>query len=175
MAPVIPAYEERFLFLMLTAVRNPRTRVIYVTSQPVLPRLIDYYMSLMPGSRPPGLSDRLLLVSVGDGSARPLVEKILARPHLIERLRALIGNSGHPLMLPFSTTVYEAELGSRLGIPVYGPDPSLSFSRDQEREPADLRRGRRAISRRTGGSSDGRRRGRRPWGDEGGQSGSAVG
>jgi hypothetical protein len=127
MAPVIPAYEERFLFLMLTAVHNPRTRVIYVTSQPVLPRLIDYYMSLMPGSRPPGLSDRLLMVSVGDGSARPLVEKILARPHLIERLRALIGNSGHPLMLPFSTTVYEAELGSRLGIPVYGPDPSLAF------------------------------------------------
>ena len=30
-------------------------------------------------------------------------------------------------MLPFSTTLYEAELGSRLGIPVYGPDPSLSF------------------------------------------------
>src|SRR4026207_367143 len=69
MAPVIPAYEERFLFLMLTAVRNPRTRVICVTSQPVLPRLIDYYMALMPGRRPPGLSDRLSLVSVGDGSA----------------------------------------------------------------------------------------------------------
>ena len=127
MAPVIPAYEERFLFLMLTAVRNPRTRVIYVTSHPVLPRLIDYYMSLMPGKRPPGLSDRLFLVSVGDGSAKPLVEKILARPHLIERLRTLIGDSGHPLMLPFSTTIHEAELGSRLGIPVYGPDPSLSF------------------------------------------------
>ena len=127
MAPVIPAYEERFLFLMLTAVHNPRTRVIYVTSQPVLPRLLDYYLSLMPGSRPPGLNDRLVLVSVGDGSAKPLVEKILARPHLIERLRSLIGNSGHPLMLPFSTTLYEAELGSRLGIPVYGPDPSLSF------------------------------------------------
>jgi hypothetical protein len=127
MAAVIPAYEERFLFLMLTAVRNPRTRVIYVTSQPILPRLIDYYMSLMPGSRPPGVKDRLLLVSVGDASPRPLVEKILARPLLVERLRSMIGDARFPLMLPFSTTTHEAELGSRLGIPVYGPDPSLSY------------------------------------------------
>ena len=106
---------------------------------------------------------------------KPLVEKILARPHLIERLRSLIGNSGHPLMLPFSTTVYEAELGSRLGIPVYGPDPSLSFLGTKSGSRQTFAEAGCALSRRTGGSSDGRGCGRRPCGDEGRQSGSAIG
>jgi hypothetical protein len=126
MAPVLPAYEERFLFLVLALVRSPRTRVIYVTSQPILPRLIDYYLSLMRGAAPSDLRERLLLVSVGDGSSRPLVEKILARPLLIERLRRMIGDPRRALIIPFSTSLHEVELASRLGVPVYGPDPSLA-------------------------------------------------
>jgi hypothetical protein len=73
-----------------------------------LPRLIEYYMSLMPGRRPPGLADRLFLVSVGDSSARPLVEKILAHPHLIEALR--------PDDQATSPEKFVAEFGSRGGI-----------------------------------------------------------
>ena len=37
---VLQAYEERFLFLMLL-LRLPRARVIYVTSQPILPEVVD--------------------------------------------------------------------------------------------------------------------------------------
>lgn len=125
LAPVFPAYEERFLFLVLALARGPRTRVIYVTSQPILPRLIDYYLSLMRGPSPSDLRERLVLVSVGDGSPRPLIQKILARPLLVERLRGLIGDPSHALIMPFSTTLHEVELASRLGVPVYGPDPSL--------------------------------------------------
>jgi hypothetical protein len=126
MAPVLPAYEERFLFLVLALVRSPRTRVVYVTSQPILPRLIDYYLSLMRAPAPADLKDRLVLVSVGDSSPRPLVEKILARPLLMERLRRLIGDTRRALIIPFSTSLSEVELASRLGVPVYGPDPSLA-------------------------------------------------
>lgn len=125
LAPVFPAYEERFLFLVLALARGPRTRVIYVTSLPILPRLIDYYLSLMRGPSSADLRKRLVLVSVGDGSPRPLIQKILARPLLIERLRRLIGDTSHALIMPFSTTLNEVELASRLGVPVYGPDPSL--------------------------------------------------
>ena len=46
--PVFPAYEERFLCLVLSLLRSPRSRVVYVTSQPILPRLIDYYFGLVP-------------------------------------------------------------------------------------------------------------------------------
>ena len=36
--PVFPAYEERFLCLVLSLLRSRNSRVIYVTSQPILPR-----------------------------------------------------------------------------------------------------------------------------------------
>ena len=42
------AYEERFLFLLLL-LRQPRARLIYVTSQAVHPDLVDYYLDLLPG------------------------------------------------------------------------------------------------------------------------------
>src|SRR4029450_10050572 len=48
---VIPAYEERFLFLLLLR-RQPRARLIYVTSQTILPSIIDYYLDLLPGVIP---------------------------------------------------------------------------------------------------------------------------
>ena len=46
--PTFPAYEERFLCLMLTLLRAPRSCVIYVTSQPILPRIVDYFFQLAP-------------------------------------------------------------------------------------------------------------------------------
>ena len=45
--PVSPAYEERFLCLVLSLLRAPQSRVIYVTSQPIHPRVLDYYFSLV--------------------------------------------------------------------------------------------------------------------------------
>ena len=47
-APMLAAYEERFLCLVLVMLRQPRTHVVYVTSQPVLPRLVDYWFRLVP-------------------------------------------------------------------------------------------------------------------------------
>ena len=46
--PVFPAYEERFLCMVLSLLRSRMSRVVYVTSQPILPRLIDYYFGLVP-------------------------------------------------------------------------------------------------------------------------------
>ena len=46
---VVQAYEERFLFLLLL-LRQPRARLIYVTSRTILPSIIDYYLDLLPGS-----------------------------------------------------------------------------------------------------------------------------
>jgi hypothetical protein len=46
--PVFPAYEERFLFFVLLLLRQPGSTGIYITSQPILPRVVDYYFQLAP-------------------------------------------------------------------------------------------------------------------------------
>ena len=121
---VVQAYEERFLFLLLL-LRQPRARLIYVTSRTILPSIIDYYLDLLPGVIPSHARKRLFLPSPMDGSARPLSEKLLERPRLIERIRSLIIDPNRAHLVPFNTTDREKELAVRLGIPMYGADPKF--------------------------------------------------
>jgi PGM1 C-terminal domain/ATP-grasp domain len=121
---VIQAYEERFLFLLLL-LRQPRARLIYVTSRVILPSVIDYYLDLLPGVIPSHARQRLFLPSPMDGSARPLSEKLLERPRLIEHIRSLIMDPDRAHLVPFNTTNREKELALRLGIPMYGADPKF--------------------------------------------------
>lgn len=119
------AYEERFLFLLLL-LRQPSARLVYVTSQPILPSIIEYYLDLLPAVIPSHARRRLYLPSLLDGSKRPLTEKILERPRFIAHLRSLIPNPDRAHMVPFNTTELERELALRLGIPMYGADPKFS-------------------------------------------------
>src|SRR5258707_2400764 len=121
---VMQAYEERFLFLLLL-LRQPRARLIYVTSQTILPNIIDYYLDLLPGVIPSHARPRLFLPSPLDGSVRPLSQKLLERPRLIERIRSLIPDPDRAHLVPFNTTNREKELALRLGIPIYGAHPKL--------------------------------------------------
>src|SRR3989449_9616700 len=121
---VMQAYEERFLFLLLL-LRQPRARLIYVTSQTILPSIIDYYLDLLPGVIPSHARPRLFLLSPLDGSVRPLSDKLLDRPRLIERIRSLIMDPARAHLVPFNTTDREKELALRLGIPMYGADPKF--------------------------------------------------
>src|SRR6478736_7660931 len=121
---VMQAYEERFLFLLLL-LRQPRARLIYVTSQTILPSIIDYYLDLLPGVIPSHARQRLFLIAPLDGSVRPLSDKLLARPRLIERIRSLIMDPDRSHLIPFNTTNREKELALQLGIPMYGADPKF--------------------------------------------------
>ncbi len=118
------AYEERFLFLLLL-LRQPRARLVYVTGQAIHPSIVDYYSDLMPGVISSHARKRLFLVSPLDASPRPLVAKLLERPRMIERLRALIPDADRAHLVPFATTWGDRELATRLGIPMYGCDPRL--------------------------------------------------
>ena len=121
-AAVVQAYEERFLFLLLL-LRQPRARLVYVTSQAVHPSIVDYYLGLLPGIIPSHARQRLHLVSPLDGSSRPLSEKLLERPRLLEQIRSLVPDPDRAHLVPFNTTELERDLALALGIPMYGADP----------------------------------------------------
>jgi hypothetical protein len=118
----LQAYEERLLFLLLL-LRQPRARLVYVTSQPILPSVIDYYLGLLPGVIPSHARARLFPVPVLDASPRPLSEKLLERPRLLERIRSLVPDPRRAHLVPFNTSVLERDLALALGIPMYGADP----------------------------------------------------
>src|ERR1700687_1047985 len=79
----MPFYEERLLFLLMR-LRNPRARVVYVTSQPVHPMVLEYYLQLMTGIPASHVRNRLTLLCAHDNSQQPLTQKILDRPRLLE-------------------------------------------------------------------------------------------
>ena len=116
------ALEERYLFLLLL-LRQPRARLIYVTSQAIHPDVVDYYLDLLPGVFAGHARKRLFLVSPLDGSAETLTQKLLARPRLLAHIRSLIPNSDRAHLVPYNTTDAERDLAIRLGIPMFGADP----------------------------------------------------
>ncbi|MGP1382089.1 MAG: peptide ligase PGM1-related protein [Thainema sp.] len=116
-------YEERLLFSLIR-LRNPRTRLIYVTSQPIHPSIIDYYLELLHGIPFSHARDRLMLLSAYDTSPRSLSEKILERPRLIERIRRSLRRD-RAYMVCFNSTQLERELSIELNLPLYALDPDL--------------------------------------------------
>ena len=125
--PVFPAYEERFLCLVLSLLRAPRSRVIYVTSNPIHPRVADYYFSLVPELDTPEARRRFETVSLVDGRNEPLSRKLLARPGALERIRRLIGEPEVAMLIPFCMTQDEVGLAEALQLPIYGCDPALNW------------------------------------------------
>jgi hypothetical protein len=117
-------YEERMLCLLML-LRMPRTQIIYVTSVPIDPVIVDYYLHLLPGITGYHARQRLILLSCFDASAKSLTEKILARPRLIQRIRNHIpeGNMCH--LACFNVTEHERSLAVRLNMPLYGCDPDV--------------------------------------------------
>jgi hypothetical protein len=116
------SYEERLLFLLLT-LREPGVKVVYLSSAPVDPDIIDYYFAFLPD--PDDAAKRLTLISLDDPWSQPLTRTLLDRPDAIEQLRAAI--DGDAWLVPFVLSELEEELASLLNVPLYGPATSLSY------------------------------------------------
>ena len=117
-------YEERLL-CMLMLLRQPRMRIVLVTSQPIHPTIIDYYLHLLAGVPATHARRRLVLLSTFDASPRPLTEKVLERGSLMTQLQKVIHDTEASHLVCFNSTHLERTLAVQLGIPLYSCDPAL--------------------------------------------------
>ena len=143
------AYEERFLFLLLL-LRQPRLRMVYVTSMPIAPD----HRRVLPGAaarrdpqprpRPAARSSR-----VGDASP-PTAQREAARaaPAAPPDRGARSPTRRRSHLVPYNTTELERDVALALGIPMYGADPRLVAPRHEDRLPPAVRRGGRPSSAR---------------------------
>ncbi len=115
-------YEERLLFLLIL-LSLPKTRVIFVTSEPIHPHIVDYYLQLLPGIPFSHARRRLEMFATHDSSQKSLTQKILERPSLLRRIRKAIGDAKNRHLTVFNVTPLERQLSVALDIPLLGPDP----------------------------------------------------
>ena len=118
-------YEERQLYNLML-LRRPSTRLVFVSSQPISPAIVDYYLHLLTGVPGDHARRRITLLSAHDASSgKSLSEKIMERPRLQKRIIDAIGDRDQAHMVCFNSTKWERSVAVRLGIPLYANDPSL--------------------------------------------------
>eukprot|EP01147_Barroeca_monosierra_P003916 gene3916-6395_t len=114
-------YEERLLFTLIL-LRYNNTRLVYVTSVPIANDILDYYLSLIPPEVEISL-DNLLLLSTQDSSPKPLSEKLLRRPRLLNRIKAFIRPGA--VLTVFRGTSLEAAIADYLELELHAVKPEL--------------------------------------------------
>jgi hypothetical protein len=115
--------ENRYLYAMLRA-QQPGIRLVYLSSSPVPQSVVDGYLELAPPDTHDTIRRNTIFVSPDDRSSRPLAEKLLDKPHLVETVRRLVGDQP-ALIEPFTITEAEQELAVALDAPMNGTDPAL--------------------------------------------------
>jgi hypothetical protein len=120
----IPALEHRYLLASLMLPRFERCEMVFLCSEAPAPEVMEYYINLAPVSRRTDCRERLRILTVDDLSARSVAEKLLDRPDLLRRLRAMIG--GRPAFIePWNVTDHEVEIATRIDAPINGTMPEL--------------------------------------------------
>eukprot|EP01114_Cavostelium_apophysatum_P020413 TRINITY_DN6832_c0_g1_i1.p1 TRINITY_DN6832_c0_g1~~TRINITY_DN6832_c0_g1_i1.p1 ORF type:complete len:579 (+),score=105.23 TRINITY_DN6832_c0_g1_i1:142-1878(+) len=123
----ISHYEERQLYNIIM-LRRPNTRIIYLSSLPLDPAIVEYYWKLLPGNVPfSSIRHRLIFLSAYDSSPRPLTLKILERPRLINRIKRCIRNPCTACITPFNSTPLEKILAQKLDVPLLAMDSDLRW------------------------------------------------
>lgn len=119
-------YEERML-CMLMLLKIEKTYVTFISSLPISPLIIDYYLHMLPDINVDECRKRLTLISCYDSRSLPLTNKILNRPRLIQRIIRSLHNAENSHLVCFNVTEYEMELSAKLHIPLYGSHPDLNY------------------------------------------------
>ena len=119
-------YEEERLLFLLIRLRNPRARMVYVTSRPIPPPVLDYYYELLRGTPASHLRAHLHLLCVHDTTPRPLAAKILERPGMLARIRAAVFDPARAYLTVGESSPLERRLAVALDLPLNAADPALA-------------------------------------------------
>ena len=119
----IQHYEERLLCTTLL-LANPDVEIVYITSLPVDEAIVEYYLRFLPD--PSAARRRLHLVVVGEDSGRALTAKVLDAPHVVGRVRDLVGGAEQAYVLPFNVTDLEGRFSELIELPLFGARPELA-------------------------------------------------
>ena len=117
-------YEERQLFELIR-LRQPRARMVFVTSKLLPDLVVDSVLELLPGVPISHARQRLRLFDTDDASPRPLAAKLLERPRLLARIAAAL-RPGRSYISCFNVGDLERRLAEALQLPLLGCDPGLS-------------------------------------------------
>jgi hypothetical protein len=113
-------YEERLLCLALL-LRNEDLRIVYVTSMPVDPAIVDYYLRWLPDA--PSARERLTFVVLNDPEPVSLSEKLRVNLDALDDIKRQVGDTTNAFIVPFNMTSLERWIAERLEAPVYGINP----------------------------------------------------
>ncbi|MEU3545197.1 hypothetical protein [Streptomyces paromomycinus] len=118
-------YEERLL-AFLHLLRDPRRRLVYVTSLPLPEPLVAYALGLDRSLSVPDARRRLVLLDCGDDRPAQLTQKVLRRPGLLAHISGLVREPEDACLLAFNGSRHERSLAVRLGVPLYACEPDLA-------------------------------------------------
>jgi hypothetical protein len=119
----IARYEERLLCMVLLR-RKPGMRMVYVTSLPVDPAIVDYYLGFLPD--PADARRRLTMITLDDPDPEALSPKLTRRADVLDAIADAAGPPDQAYLLPFNVTEHERMLSERLQLAVYGPVPEAA-------------------------------------------------
>jgi len=119
----IEHYEERLLYLTLY-LGDPGLRIVYPTSVPLEPAVVDYYLGFLDD--PADARRRLHLVPLGDPEPIALSAKLVRHPDALREIATWADDAEHAHMLPFMVTSFERQVADTLDLPLFGPHPDLA-------------------------------------------------
>jgi PGM1 C-terminal domain len=119
----IERYEERLLYLLLQ-LAEPDAHIVYLTSLPVDPTVVDYYLRFLPD--PDDARRRLTMVSLGRFSGRGLACDLATDAAALARVRQALADHGErAVILPFNVTEAERSVALELDTPLFAVHPDL--------------------------------------------------